>query len=65
MKLFVFRPDGHGEYTFIVMSESKEMAIEHINKFREKEKIKDDGWETEYYQCEEYNENEVVSHDNA
>ena len=75
INLYVWRPDGHGEYSFIVAEESKEKAVAAVEKYIKDHLNKNDGhclgnyevtgWGTDYYELEIFSVGEVVTHDNS
>jgi hypothetical protein len=72
MKLYVFRPGGHGQLTFMVCAKNEEEARvltqEHIDAMYRSGSgryIYDaQGWSTDYYALEVYEPGQVVENDN-
>lgn len=76
MKLFAFKPNGHGPYSFFVMAENEEQAKksvqDHINKFYPSRtdgrnnpwRMETNGWGTDDYEMSVYEENEVAENCN-
>lgn len=66
MKLYTFRPQGHGQYTFSVIAESEDAArnavSDHVNKNHFEYEA--DGWNTDYYKMEVYDSGKVSENDN-
>lgn len=55
MKLFVFNPSGHNQFSFMVMAESEEQARETVDKYVKEKYLLDSqldyaayGWPEEY-----------------
>jgi len=68
MKLYCFRPGGHGEQSFFVMSDSEENARTSVRKYMHKEGMNLEAiniFNTDYYSVEELNEGEVAENDNG
>lgn len=69
-RLFVFEPDGHGEYTFGTIALTEEEAREKIDAYVEactagkKTDYHYARWGTDYYGCKEYHLNDVFEHSN-
>jgi hypothetical protein len=69
MKVFVFRPSGHGESTFSVLAENYKEAINYIEKYIERQVDRGDycsydGWGTDYYKVEIHDTGEVFENAN-
>ena len=71
LKLYAFRPDGHGEYSFYVMARSEEDARAAIEKWRTDNNLEKDCSEMEgyyeddgYYEMVVLGEGEVITNDN-
>jgi hypothetical protein len=70
MKLHLWRPYGHGKYTFIVQADSIEVARRLVDAKvaqlrRERQNYETDGWGDENcYEHEEYDPFEVITHVN-
>jgi len=75
MKLFAFRPNGHGEDSFFTIAESEEQARENIEKIilsgnsiygksKEGYPINCSGWNTDYYTLTVYEIGEVAINSN-
>ena len=71
MKMFAWHPKGHGELTFVVMSETKEDAQKAIEEFMAEglntkmfTKYSWGGWGTDYYMSEVFGPNEVFTNEN-
>lgn len=66
MKLYVFRPDGHGGETFAVIEESKEKALENIIEHMDKHYIctTKELLMSDYYTLEVYEQGQVMVNDN-
>ena len=67
MKLYAWRPDGHGQLSFFVMAESEqaaraavEAAVERIRGDGRRYDV--DGWGTDYYELSVYAAGEVAEH---
>lgn len=68
MKLFVFRPDGHGEQTLMVVAPDEETARKNVTDY-----INNNGymafqarsWGTDYYIMEVYEVGQVAENDNS
>jgi hypothetical protein len=55
MKLFGWKPKGHGEYSFFVVADSEEKAQLAVNEYIKNHKLRPDecqGWGTDYYELE-------------
>lgn len=69
MKVFVFRPSGHGELTFGVLAENYKEAVNYIEKYIKNQVMNRkycsfEGWRTDYYNLEMYSVGEVFENDN-
>ena len=74
IKLYVWVPNGHGEYSFFVMAASEKEAKDSIENYISEHKDKNDGhylsdysiggWGTDYYTLEIFSIGEVVTHPN-
>ena len=69
MKLYAWRPDGHGQLSFFVMADSEQAAraavdaaVERI--LREGRRYDVDGWGSDYYELSVYAAGEVAEHYN-
>lgn len=62
MKLYVWRPNGHGAYSYFVIAESEEQALKFVEKHMEEDKPW--GWGTDYYYLEVFDSGTVVEHEN-
>lgn len=68
MKLFSFKPDCFGPYSFFVMAQSKKAAMQAVNKYIKKEKLDEydiEGWNTDDYIVTVLDENEVITNNNS
>ncbi len=67
IKLYVWQPDGHGEYSFFVAAKSKEEATAAIERYRGKDNLhnKSDGWGTDYYSLTVLEVGQVITNDNS
>lgn len=70
MKLFAFRPDGHGQQSFFVVAkdelEARERVTQHIIKHYGAGFGYDvEGWGTDYYSMTEHEITEVIENDNS
>lgn len=75
MKLFAWKPQGHGEYSFFVCAKDEVSAIDAVDKYIKDHLGKDDGhyltdyevqgWKTDYYELTEVNAGVVVTNDNS
>ena len=46
MKLYAFKPNGHGEFSFFVMAENEQKAREAVDRYGEKTKLyQGEDWE--------------------
>lgn len=73
MKLYGFRPKGHGPISFFVMADNKKEAVKAIDdeiKVIQAEadknwwQISTDGWGTDYYECKEVGAGVVLTNNN-
>ena len=66
MKLYVMRPSGHGEPTFMVCAASQEEAVEAIRVEFEKTLpyAYQEYWGTDYYKLEVYDPGKVADNPN-
>ena len=71
MKLYILRPDGHGQFTFMVVAESQEDATAAFTKhIREnytrngKVEYEARGWDSDYYKIEVYEPGQVAENYN-
>jgi hypothetical protein len=71
MKLYAFKPDGYGQYSFFTIAKTEEEAIEAVNKHIDTHYRKDGpleyeawDWGTDYYKMTVLEEGEVVENDN-
>ena len=65
MKLWVFRPSGHGPETFMVMATTEEEAIMCVERYRAKNALNyRDAWPEEYLRPEVYARGAVAVNDN-
>lgn len=71
MKLYAFIPDGHGQYSFYIMSENIDTAKENVQKHIDKYFTTNGklnygarGWGTDYYILIEIVPNEVIENTN-
>jgi hypothetical protein len=74
MKLFVWHPSGHGQYTFSVVAESEERAFQIIDAHIKANHMDNtwpgdtsyvaDGWGTDYYKLQVFEIEQVFEHDN-
>jgi hypothetical protein len=53
MKLFVFRPEGHGDPTFMVVAETEKIAIEKVREYQP-------SIDLEWYKVESYEPGQVA-----
>ena len=71
MKLYAFKPNGHGECSFFTIAKNKKQAIEIIDKHIKDKYYKNGeldyrakGWSTDYYKIFIIKEGEVIENDN-
>ena len=66
MKLYVFRPDGHGPLTFMVLADSEVEAMNYVYTYiaSQEDLYRDDYFGTDFYACEVYDVGEVAINDN-
>ena len=65
MRLWVFRPNGHGPKTFMVMAATEEEAIICVERYRAKNALNyRDAWPEGYLHPESYTRGEVAMNDN-
>ena len=68
VKLYAWRPSGHGEYSFYVASTSEEaarIAVQaEVDDLRKRDVYGASGWGTDYYTLECVGLNEVMTNDN-
>lgn len=66
MKLYVWQPNGHGQYSFFVAAESEELARAAVDKMvaQKPNAYEYQGWGTEYYTLTVADAGEVVTNEN-
>lgn len=69
MKLYLWRPKGHGEFTFGVLAEShdeaKALVDQEISRWRAAGRnYETRGWDTPYYELEVFMLGQVFCHEN-
>ena len=67
MKLYAFQPDGHGEYSFFVIADSKEQALKLIKSHCKDKGINEynhRGIDTDYYIVSELEPYQVIDNPN-
>jgi starvation-inducible outer membrane lipoprotein len=75
MKLFVWHPSGHGQYTFSVVAKDQDKAWAIIDRYIKSKHTNDpmygsefnyvaDGWGTDYYKLQVFEIGQVFEHDN-
>jgi Zn/Cd-binding protein ZinT len=72
MKLYAFKPDGHGEVSFFTIAKNKYEAKKTVDKYVEDNYVKDGklsysagGWGTCYYTLTVVEEGNVIENDNS
>ena len=67
MKLYVWRPDGHGQKTFMVVAASEDEGRQAVTAYIKENYDSDygsDGWGTDYYMLEVFEPGQVAENDN-
>ena len=71
MRLYVWRPIGHGQFTFVTVSKSLEDATAAITKHIHENYIRNGrveyeayGWDSDHYEIEVYEPGQVAENDN-
>lgn len=70
MKLYAFRPKGHGEKSFYIMAINLKIAKEKVEKYCNEMKMDKESYgydyfiDNDYYYFETYEENEIAENNN-
>ena len=71
MKLYAFKPNGHGQASFFTIAKNEEEAKKIVNKYVEDNYLKSKnidyraiGWGTDYYTLTIIEEGKVIENDN-